>query len=1168
MYCKYSRKKHKTYDDGILVLVPSRKAILQTMEGKDVATEHTKQTMMKVGGTLSVRSYDLEVVNEIAATEYESGRIFIAAASGSDAGVVGGVRAPATAARSLAASVARVSAKMSKSLARRTAGASLGGGGAPEEAGAVPRSARARFDPLAPGAVVLQWPEGAPRNEEAARQRWERSAGASSAASSAGSGVRGGGACGSGPSRLALQQACGVVGADGRPQVPVVVDPALASALRPHQVAGIRFLWECVAGMRPFSGAGAVLADAMGLGKTLQAITLIYTALKQSLGGAPLATKAVVVCPSSLVANWRREFRKWLGDQKCRPIAVTKGGKEAEQAVKDFCLSSSSVSPVLIVSYEQFRRYAGLINGGAAAAGSGASTKSGAAKRGCDVGLLVCDEGHRLKNSDGNQTIAALAACPCRRRVILTGTPIQNRLDEFYACCSFVNPDVLGPLNVFRRVFQTPIQRGRDKSASPEEQAIGAERSKELSRVSTQFILRRTQRILDRYLPSKTESCVFCRPTALQLRLYRAVLAKTSARYAASARGSAGGAAAAEALTAVGLLRKLCNSPALLWGDAVRAAAAEGHQRAAALIDSATLRATASAVVAAMHRQMGVQGGAGGKPSARHPPAAKRSPSVASTATGMSGSERGSLSGDEDVDFDDDSDDLASLGSGEEDDDDDDDAGGGDTAASSSGASGTTRAPKRGRPSSLHGPRQGTSLLEAYDDAFQANPDPLRSALQELGMLSADGRAVAAASKLPFAESRSGRDALPGALRRAGDAIASGSGKLRLLDELMLSSVQTPRKGQSLEAPDKLVVVSNYTATLDVISGLCTCRGVPFLRLDGSTASERRATLVSAFNRGSHPSRVLLLSSKAGGVGLNLVGANRLVLFDVDWNPATDRQAMARVWRDGQPKRCAIYRFSLAGTLEEKVLQRQLLKEEVSSAIVDGDTGGARSFSADELRRLFDEPTEEPAGSCSTFAMLSERKAKTSASGPCKSSRREPRRTSARRSGEEDSDDTVKCEDGCETDDGEGGDDDEPAAAEEARELDWPPYTGPASLVEDDAVLAEAVAAAGADDVVSYAQCTWFNKGAGGAPLPSAAAAQPGGLNGLVVHAPAQAALDGLESVEAALGPPPTPPLRPIAEGSAGRSSKRACLASATAAAPAADDVFAAIMGGTAPAAL
>ena len=71
--------------------------------------------------------------------------------------------------------------------------------------------------------------------------------------------------------------------------------------------------------------------------------------------------------------------------------------------------------------------------------------------------------------------------------------------------------------------------------------------------------------------------------------------------------------------------------------------------------------------------------------------------------------------------------------------------------------------------------------------------------------------------------------------------------------------------------------------------------------------------------------------------GLNLIGANRLVLFDLDWNPATDKQAAARCWRDGQKRRCFTYRFLTTGTLEERIFQRQLSKEGLQSVVEDED---------------------------------------------------------------------------------------------------------------------------------------------------------------------------------------------------------------------------------------
>lgn len=87
---------------------------------------------------------------------------------------------------------------------------------------------------------------------------------------------------------------------------------------------------------------------------------------------------------------------------------------------------------------------------------------------------------------------------------------------------------------------------------------------------------------------------------------------------------------------------------------------------------------------------------------------------------------------------------------------------------------------------------------------------------------------------------------------------------------------------QSAKIGDKIVVVSNFSKTLDVIQGLCEHRSYPYLRLDGSTSVKKRLDLVKEFNKPQSPSSIFLLSCKAGGCGLNLIGANRLILFDPD----------------------------------------------------------------------------------------------------------------------------------------------------------------------------------------------------------------------------------------------------------------------------------------------
>jgi DNA repair and recombination RAD54-like protein len=116
----------------------------------------------------------------------------------------------------------------------------------------------------------------------------------------------------------------------------------------------------------------------------------------------------------------------------------------------------------------------------------------------------------------------------------------------------------------------------------------------------------------------------------------------------------------------------------------------------------------------------------------------------------------------------------------------------------------------------------------------------------------------------------------------------------------------------------------------------------------------KRQKLVDRFNDPESPEFVFLLSSKAGGCGINLIGANRLILIDPDWNPASDQQALARVWRDGQKKDCFIYRFITTGSIEEKIFQRQSMKLSLSSCVVDEKEDVERLFSTDNLRQLFE----------------------------------------------------------------------------------------------------------------------------------------------------------------------------------------------------------------------
>jgi DNA repair and recombination protein RAD54B len=528
--------------------------------------------------------------------------------------------------------------------------------------------------------------------------------------------------------------------------VDVVVDPLLTAHLRKHQREGVAFMYECVMGMKNYQGEGAILADEMGLGKTLQTIALLWTLMKQNpIGGdPPVVRKALIVCPVTLIKNWRSEFKKWLGRDRVGVFVL----EDKKSRLTDF--TKGKIYSVMIVGYEKLR----MVQNELAQAH--------------EIDIVVADEGHRLKTAQ-NKSAQAIKSLSTERRIILSGTPLQNDLSEFYTMVDFVNPNVLGKYSTFKKEFEGAILKGQQPGASVEDREKGEARGEELKDKTDQFVLRRTAELLSEYLPSKTEYIVFCRPTEAQISIYRHVI--QSAIFNA-ALGSP-----AVSLELINILKKVCNSPALL------------------------------------------------------------------------------------------------LKKGDN-------------------AEGTTR----------------SELLQSVPSAF----------LQ-----------------------------------------SKTSSKLHVLGTLLHHIRSTTN--------EKVVLVSNYTSTMDILANLLTSRSYKYLRLDGTTPQNKRQDLVERFNR-STPinSFVFLLSAKAGGTGLNLIGASRLVLFDIDWNPATDLQAMARVHRDGQKKPCYIYRLLTQGALDEKIFQRQASKTGLADSIVDGKAS-VSGFSQAELRDLF---TLDESEDCQTHRLL------------------------------------------------------------------------------------------------------------------------------------------------------------------------------------------------------
>jgi DNA repair and recombination protein RAD54B len=191
--------------------------------------------------------------------------------------------------------------------------------------------------------------------------------------------------------------------------------------------------------------------------------------------------------------------------------------------------------------------------------------------------------------------------------------------------------------------------------------------------------------------------------------------------------------------------------------------------------------------------------------------------------------------------------------------------------------------------------------------------------------------------------------ALLGNLKRASNYDGSLPISEQLLESGKLSAIA--KVIEEIKAQnEKVVLVSHWTHTLSVFETFLKSKQISFERLDGSTPSSSRQVIVDRFNR-SENTTCFLLSSKAGGVGLNLVGASRLIMIDIDWNPSIEKQAMARIWRDGQSKPVFIYRFLTTGSIEERIYQRQLVKKNLADSLIDMQNNSV-SFTQEELKDL------------------------------------------------------------------------------------------------------------------------------------------------------------------------------------------------------------------------
>jgi len=303
-----------------------------------------------------------------------------------------------------------------------------------------------------------------------------------------------------------------------------LVEPAdFVGTLRPYQRRGAGWLWY----LRRL-GLGACLADDMGLGKTIEAIGLLLHARAVAAAQGVELTPTLLICPTSVVANWRHEIDRFAPTLRA---LVHHGSGRLDGPTFAEALDSHDL---VITSYGTARRDIDLLEQ-------------------TEWSTLILDEAQNIKNPAAKQT-QAVRRIPAASRIALTGTPVENRLLELWSLMEFLNPGYLGSRESFRQQFVLPIERYNDEGTAAE-----------LRRLVQPFLLRRlkTDPTIISDLPEKNEMIVYCPLSKEQAQLYNDVVAETMAKVESSQGIQRRGLV----LSLLLKLKQVCNHPAHYLGQ-------------------------------------------------------------------------------------------------------------------------------------------------------------------------------------------------------------------------------------------------------------------------------------------------------------------------------------------------------------------------------------------------------------------------------------------------------------------------------------------------------------------------------------------------------------------------------------------------------------------------
>lgn len=659
------------------------------------------------------------------------------------------------------------------------------------------------------------------------------------------------------------------------------------------------------------------------LGKTIQTISLIALLREQENYLGP----HLIVAPLSTLSNWLDEFHKWVPSI---PVVMYHGTPDQRNEIFKKKIMQhlqggrpTTKFPVVCTSYEMV-------------------LKDRAALSKINWEFIIIDEGHRMKNFD-SKLFRELKTFTSATRLLITGTPLQNNLKELWSLLNFLLPKIFRDWEAFESWFDFSDLEDEEGTEEFIADKTKQELVKKMHVVLQPLLLRRVKTDVAKYLPKKREYVLYAPMTKEQTDLYNVISDKnvdTRAYLENKVVERLTAATNTTRSTPSRSARSSRSSSVRIDGDAESDLTSITTQSSPTTTKPEELPVSKNAFA----MMMGKRG------QGRPPKAATLANKLAEAEGAVTIAEMPKKGGKRKV-----------------------------SQTAESPAPKSTKSSRQSTPASTRGrPRRGRkSYKEADSDDDKLSDDEFEAKLADqlaepetedtdlgLSALEIERAKTLELAKLEISKKKLGNPLLQ--LRMvcntphhfynpwASDAdmpidesIVTASGKMLLLDRLLPALFKRDHK---------VLIFSQFKTQLDLLEDYCTqLRDWPVCRIDGAVSQDDRRQQILDFN--TDPDiKIFLLSTRAGGQGINLASADTVILFDSDWNPQQDLQAQDRCHRIGQTRPVVVYRLATKGTVEEELLMSADAKRRLEKLVIK--KGGFRTMGQKlDLREDLDKET-------------------------------------------------------------------------------------------------------------------------------------------------------------------------------------------------------------------